>query len=136
MNRIRLLLLFFCSFLGLVIYAADIGVGSGYWGWLRHVPMGDKICHFGFMFTLSVLSNLALKCRAVSVRPHALLLGTVIVAIVVVGEEISQIWIPGRNFDLLDLTADFIGIACGELVARRLYPVLSTGGDRSRDCIA
>jgi VanZ family protein len=58
------------------------------------------------------------------------------VAIVVVGEETSQIWIPGRNFDLLDLTADFIGIAGGELAARRLYPVLLTRGDRSRDCIA
>lgn len=136
MNRIRLLFLLFCGFLGTVIYAADIGVGPRYWGWLRQVPMGDKVCHFGFMFTLSLLSNLVLRCRAVAVHRSTVLLGTIIVAIVVVGEEISQIWIPGRTFDLLDLTADFLGIACGELAARRLSPVISPPGNQSPDWMA
>ena len=46
-------------------------------------------------------------------------------AIFVVAEEFSQIWIPGRNFELLDLSADLLGIACGDLVARRLQPGLA-----------
>ena len=136
MNKIRFLLLVFCGFLGIVVYAADIGVGSQYWGWLRQVPMGDKAGHFGIMFTLSLLSNLALNCRTVSVQRHAILLGTMIVALVVVGEEFSQIWIPGRDFDLLDLTADLIGIAGGGLAARRLYPVILARDDRARDYVA
>jgi hypothetical protein len=35
---------------------------------------------------------------------------------------------------LLDLTADFLVIAGGELAARRLYPVAGARGDRSRNC--
>ncbi len=87
------------------------------------------------MFTLCVLSNLVLKCRPLSLQ-RGILLGTVIVAIVVVGEEFSQIWIPDRSFDLLDLTADFVGITAGNLVARRIYPVLVAPGRRSKDCVA
>jgi hypothetical protein len=120
MNKIQVLLLLFCVFLGLVIYTEDVGAGSRYWGWVNNVPMGDKFCHFAFMFTFSALANLALRCRAIHIGGQTVLLGTVIVAIVVVAEEFSQLWIPGRDFDFLDLTADLVGIACGPLLARRL----------------
>ena len=136
MKRTRLLFLAFFGFLALVVYTADIGLGSRYWGWLRQFPLGDKIGHFGLMFTFCVLTNLVLKCRASSRRLQAILLGTVIVAIVVAGEEFSQIWIPGRTFDLFDLTADFLGIAAGNLVSQRIYPVLIERGDPSRGFMA
>src|SRR3954453_406142 len=108
--RCRLALLVFVAFLGLVIYTADIGKGPRYWGWLARVPLGDKFCHAGFMLTLTALSNLALGCRRARAASDALLLGTVIVSILVLAEEFSQIWIPGRDFELLDLSADLIGI--------------------------
>ena len=120
MNKIQVLLLLFCVFLGLVIYTEDVGAGSRYWGWVNNVPMGDKFCHCTFMFTFSVLTNLTLKCRPIHLGGQTVLLGTVIVAIVVAAEEFSQLWIPGRDFDVLDLTADLVGIACGSLLARRL----------------
>src|SRR4051794_14098134 len=104
--RFRLALLVFVAFLGLVIYTADVGKGPRYWGWLDRVPLGDKFCHAGFMFTLTALSNLALGCRRARFASESVLLGTVIVSILVVAEEFSQIWIPGRTFDLLDLSAD------------------------------
>jgi VanZ family protein len=45
-----------------------------------------------------------------------LLVGTIIVLFVVTIEEVSQIFIRGRSFDLGDLAADFLGIiAFGEL---------------------
>src|SRR3954453_20675251 len=116
-NLTRLALLVFAAFLGLVIYTADMGAGPRYWGWLARVPLGDKFCHCGFMFTLTVLTTLAIRCRRIRIAGDALLAGTVIVSIFVIGEEISQMWIPGRNFELLDLSADLIGIACGDLVA-------------------
>jgi hypothetical protein len=119
LNRIRLTLLYFAALLGLVIYTADVGAGPVYWGWLSQVPLGDKFCHFGFMLTLTALTNLSLHCRPVRLTPWAFLLGTAVVTVFVVGEEFSQIWIPCRNFDLLDLSADLIGIACGDLIARR-----------------
>jgi hypothetical protein len=120
MNKTQCALILFCVFLGLVIYTEDVGSGSRYWGWVSNVPLGDKFCHSAFMFTFSALTNLALRCRPIRLGGRTLLLGTVIVTIVVVAEEFSQIWIPGRDFDLLDLTADLVGIACGSLVARKL----------------
>jgi hypothetical protein len=120
MNKIQFLLLLFCVFLGLVISTEDVGAGSRYWGWVNNVPLGDKFCHCAFMFTFSVLANLALRCRAIPLGGQTVLLGTVIVTIIVVAEEFSQLWIPGRDFDLLDLSADLLGIACGALVARRI----------------
>jgi polysaccharide biosynthesis protein VpsQ len=120
MNKIRFMLLLFCVFLGLVIYTEDVGAGAHYWGWVSNVPLGDKFCHCAFMFTFSVLTNLALRCREIRLGGQTLLLGTVLVTIVVATEEFSQFWIPGRDFDLLDLAADLVGIACGALIARRL----------------
>jgi polysaccharide biosynthesis protein VpsQ len=121
MNMIRFVFLIFCAFLGLVIYTADVGDGPRYWGWLSKVPLGDKLCHCGFMLTLTALANLTLKARAIRLGQIMLLLGTVIVTILVVGEECSQYWIPSRNFDLFDLSADPVGIAWGDLIARRLH---------------
>jgi hypothetical protein len=72
------------------------------------------------MFSFSTLTSLALRCRSIRFRGQTFLLGTLIVTIVVVAEEFSQLWIPGRDFDLLVLSADLIGIACGALVARRI----------------
>src|SRR4051812_28563759 len=112
MSKTQFALMLFCVFLGFVIYTEDVGEGSRYWGWVSNVPMGDKFCHCAFMFTFSVLTNLALSCRPIRLGGQSVLLGTVIVTIIVAAEEFSQLWIPGRDFDLLDLTADLVGIAC------------------------
>lgn len=121
MNKIQLGLILFCVFLGLVIYTEDVGNGARYWGWVSKVPMGDKFCHCVLMFTFSVLANLALRCREIRLGGQTVLLGAVLVTIVVATEEFSQLWIPGRDFDLLDLAADLVGIACGAFLARKLH---------------
>ncbi len=136
MSWIRIGLIVFCGLLGVVIYSADTGIGQAYWGWVERVPLGDKICHCSFMFTFSLLTNLALRCRSMRLGGLAVGLGTLIVAVVVAGEEISQIWIPGRDFDLFDLGADSIGIALGDLLARRINPMLLARGDRSQSRVA
>jgi len=72
------------------------------------------------MGTMSALANLTARGRRVSFLSFVGL-GTIIVAAVVVAEEISQIWIPGRTFDLYDLAADFLGIAGGQALATRSW---------------
>ena len=121
MNRVRWILLLFCVFLGLVIYAADTGEMTRHGGSLPQIPMGDKVGHCGLMMTLCLLVNLSMDGRPIrrGGKPF-LLLGTVIVAVLVVAEEVSQIWIPSRSFDLLDLSADGVGILLADLLARRL----------------
>ena len=58
-GALRLTLLAFAAFLGTVIYRADVGAGPRYSGMAGPRPAGDKVCRFGFMFTLTALTNLA-----------------------------------------------------------------------------
>jgi VanZ family protein len=116
-NRIHLACFLFALFIGSVVYSADVGIGQRYFDIVRSFPLGDKISHFVLMGIMSALANLAARGRRMHLGPMSFGLGTAIVAIVVVAEEISQLWIPGRTFDLLDLVADFLGIVCGEILA-------------------
>src|SRR5258707_14421311 len=118
-TRTRVACFLFALLIGSVIYAADMGIGQRYFDIVRSFPFGDKISHFVLMGIMSALANLATRGRRARFGPISPGVGTTIVAIVVVAEEISQLWIPGRNFDLFDLAADFLGITCGELLAVR-----------------
>lgn len=87
---------------------------------VRALPFGDKGGHFLLMGGFSLMANLALKARTVRIRHTNVLLGSLLVGAIVFCEELSQIFIPGRTFDLSDLGADAAGIwVFGEL-ARRL----------------
>ena len=73
-------------------------------------PGGDKIAHIIFMGVLSYLVNLIIFPRTVDVYQKTFLLGTFLMVVFVTVEEFSQIFIPGRYFDLLDLALSYIGI--------------------------
>jgi hypothetical protein len=133
MNRIRLAFLVFCSFLALIVYSADIGEAR-YWGWLKHIPMGDKFGHGSLMFMLSTLANLSLRCQPLRTGRSAILMGSVIVTIVVLCEELSQVWIPGRAFDLFDIAADLVGIGGGDLTARTLVHATASRSASPPEC--
>ena len=77
---------------------------------IRSVPGGDKCGHFLLMGLLSFLLNTSLRCRAVEVRARRVLLGSVIASMAVTLEEISQIFLQYRSFDLVDLLFDYLGI--------------------------
>ncbi len=128
-NRIRVACFLFALFIGSVVYAADMGIGQRYFDIVRSFPLGDKISHFVLMGMMSALANLAAQGRQIRLGPISFGLGTVIVAAVVVAEEISQVWVPGRTFDLFDLLADFLGIVCGAILAAR-YRRCSCAGER------
>ena len=107
----------FAVFIGLVIRAANTGQGRRYWSFLDSVPYGDKLGHVLLMGTLCFLLNVALRCRTVPVGGLPILLGTLLVSVFVIGEEISQLFLANRTFDLVDLLADAIGIALASLLA-------------------
>lgn len=101
---------FFAAFIGLVIYIADSGQGAKYWSFLDHVPYGDKLGHFLLMGTLCLLLNLALRARTLQRGRGTILLGSLIVAGIATAEEITQLFLSSRTFDLTDLAADYLGI--------------------------
>ena len=106
--------------MGVVIACADTGRMRGFLGWVNSLPFGDKAGHFVLIGTMAHLLNYALRFKVLSVGRMAPQLGGLLVLAVITVEECSQIWIPGRTFDVGDLVANSLGVALGELAARRI----------------
>ncbi|KGJ96014.1 VanZ family protein [Colwellia psychrerythraea] len=101
---------FFCFILW-VIYLANTGQHSIFFQIIAGMPYGDKLGHFCLFGVLTLATNLAFKFKSFNFYSMQLFLGTILVFSFVVIEEFSQYFIPNRSFDLIDLSADFIGIA-------------------------
>ena len=93
-----------------IVYLADRHQYHDLFSIIRSVPGGDKYGHFLLMGLLSFLLNTSLRCRELDVRAMHVLLGSVIVSIAVTLEEVSQIFMQYRSFDLIDLLFDYLGI--------------------------
>lgn len=86
---------------------------------LHRVPGGDKLGHFLLMGFLSFLVHLAWDRR----RPEAARRWVVslVLVLVVVLEEVSQLWLGNRHFEWTDLFADAAGILLFAALARAPY---------------
>jgi len=94
----------------LIIWLADHRDTQFIFSWVHAVPGGDKLCHFLIFGGLALVANHSLRCRSVAFAGRPVLLGSVAVLILAAAEEVSQLYIPGRSFDLFDLAADALGI--------------------------
>ncbi|TKB49171.1 VanZ family protein [Ferrimonas aestuarii] len=100
---------FFCFILW-VIYLANTGQPNVLFQLVKMIPYGDKVGHLLLFGTLTLLANLALGFRVLSVNRLPLYWGTALVTVFVAIEELSQHFIPSRTLDMLDFIADIIGI--------------------------
>ena len=100
---------FFCFILW-VIYLANTGQNSVFFQFVASIPYGDKLGHFCLFGLLTLATNLAFRFKSFKLFSIELFLGTILVFSFVVIEEFSQYFIPNRSFDLMDLSADFVGI--------------------------
>jgi polysaccharide biosynthesis protein VpsQ len=107
--------LLFLLFVTGIIIANDLGRIQKFIGWVNMLPFGDKCGHVLLIGTLAFLLNYALNGRMIKIGDQRILLGGSIVAIVITIEEFSQIWIPSRTFDLVDLAANYLGITIAGL---------------------
>jgi VanZ family protein len=105
---------------GAVIWAAGHNTLPEWAKALWRVPGGDKIGHFLILCALSALINLSLRNRTWPLWRWQVLVGSALVASFITLEELSQALIPHRTFDLLDLSANYLGVLCGGWVARRV----------------
>jgi polysaccharide biosynthesis protein VpsQ len=80
---------------------------------ISSIPFGDKLVHLGMMVVLSYLLFYAMKRRQVNILGRNLLLSSLILAIGITVEEFSQLFIPARNFEILDLICNYAGIYLG-----------------------
>ncbi len=93
-----------------IVYFADLRRYQFLFRPVRRIPYGDKISHFILMGLLSFAVNLLFQGGQFRWGRLQLLKGSLIVAIVVTLEEISQLFIQYRTFDLVDLAFDYAGI--------------------------
>ena len=110
-------------FISAVIFCADRHWLTPVYRFITAYPGSDKAGHFVLIGGMAFLLNLSLDLRSVRLLGWGWLLGGVVVGVACTLEEVSQIWIPGRTFDLLDLAGDYAGIVffgwLARMVARR-----------------
>lgn len=111
MNKLAIAIaLGFFVFILWVIYLANTGGSSLFFNLVGAIPYGDKLGHFCLFGILTFLFNLASHCKSFSIGRFRVYYGTAVVTIFVLAEEVSQGFIPSRTFDVMDLTADALGI--------------------------
>ena len=109
----------FIIMFSLIIFIADSEDGMKIFSFVRNIPGGDKSGHFVVFALFAIVVNLFLDFRYVSIKKKKILLGSVIVFFIASIEELSQIWIPNRTFDLVDLFADSMGILLVSLLTKK-----------------
>ncbi|NQZ22539.1 MAG: VanZ family protein [Colwellia sp.] len=102
------LLLF--SFIGWVIVQANKGSNNIFFELVRFIPYGDKLGHFILFGTLSLLTVIAFNYKYVLVYDYRLPIGAIIVFLLAIAEEMTQLFLSNRSFDMADISADIAGI--------------------------
>ena len=100
--------------LAMIVALADQKAYQYLFAHIKEIPFGDKCGHLILMGLFSLVVNRSLACRKIKIGRAYILQGSVIVLLVVTLEEVSQLFIPYRTFDLIDLLFDYLGIfSCG-----------------------
>lgn len=107
----------FFGFILWVIYLANAGDRNVLFDFVGSLPYGDKLGHFCLFGALTLFVVVATKFRSFSLGRLHIYYGVVVVALFVLAEEVSQVFIVTRTFDLIDLAADIIGIVMAASIA-------------------
>ena len=104
----------FLSVITLVGFQTPVGLLIKYG--ISSVPLGDKAIHFGLMVLLSYLLYYSMNQRRVNIIGHCVLFSSLLLAAGITLEEISQAFIPSRNFEIMDMVCNLVGIYLGSLL--------------------
>ena len=100
----------FTLFIILIIVLADTG-NLGIVGFIYHIPYADKLGHFILYGILVLLINLTLLRSNPSQSPNQIVLLSGLTLALLIGiEELSQQHFANRTFDLVDLSASYLGV--------------------------
>jgi VanZ family protein len=110
MNKLlKVIAVLFFLFIAWIIFSANTGRNNIFFNVVNTIPYGDKLGHFFLFGILTLLLNLALRFKRFRLWKR-IPLGTVLVSIFVILEELSQAFFPNRTMDVIDLVADAVGI--------------------------
>jgi VanZ family protein len=99
----------FFVFIIWIVYSANTGKKNIFFDTVNLTPYGDKVGHFFLFGILTLIVNQALSFKRFWLCKN-LPLGTVLVSVFVILEELSQWFFPKRTLDVTDLIADGLGI--------------------------
>lgn len=118
---IKVISISFVLFIGYILYSANTGTMNSFFGQINQIPYGDKLAHMCLVGTLAFLLNLLLNAKTFLFKGFNILVASFAVFCFMTIEEFSQIWIDNRTFDLLDLTANYIGIGIASWLIFRFF---------------
>jgi len=107
---------------GLVLWMEEAFPWFAYTRDVTDFPLKDKFGHLFSSGGFALIMNFFFRGRRLRFQKLNCYLGTLVVAVIIITEEFSQILFPLRSFDLLDLTFDIIGI---HLFGNLAYPYVS-----------
>ncbi|MEY4515566.1 MAG: hypothetical protein RLZZ450_7688 [Pseudomonadota bacterium] len=110
----------YASFILGVVWIMDTGRGQLVQDFVATHAHSDKLAHCVLMGTLCLLLNIALAAPTVHILNRPVLQGSLWLGGIIVLEELSQLFVAHRTFDLLDLLSDFVGIVIAGVITRRL----------------
>lgn len=110
-----LFFLFICS----VIIMADNNSDSILFDFVRALPYGDKLGHILLYGALTTLMVIALKFKTISIHKKKVQLGSILVLGFAFIEEITQLFLVNRTFDLNDIVSDVIGVVVFTVITTR-----------------
>ncbi len=119
----HLISLLFFTFIGYIIYSANTGREILFFQIIEYIPMGDKLAHIILIGILAYLLNIMLGAKTFKVNGRQILLGSFIVFGLMTVEEFSQMYIPTRNFDWVDLAANYLGIGIAGQITKSKYQI-------------
>lgn len=107
---IRIIGFSFLLFIGFVILSANFGWEAFFFDWVKYLPLGDKMAHFLLVGGVAFFVNLLLEVKKIKLAGKEILLGSFVVFVFITLEEFSQLFLIRRNFDLIDMSANYLGI--------------------------
>jgi VanZ family protein len=103
----------FVVFLAMIIILADYRHLPSFITMLYSFPYGDRIGHFVLFGLLSLLLRIASPVPLIRIMNRNFPVFTLVLAVFIIGEEMSQIFIPVRTFSWGDLAASLAGWGLG-----------------------
>lgn len=125
-NLVNLLAYGFIVAIVLLIYWVDAGYLTEVIQRIKVIPYYDKYCHFILFGLAALAANVVTNYRSFSIKRVRLFWGSSLLCVLVLAEEISQMYLPNRTFDWFDLMADAFGIAVFSYVSWKISLKKST----------
>jgi VanZ family protein len=101
-----------------IAYAAVIFyLSSRTWGGTVLFPYADKVIHFLIYAGLGLLIAWSLRATVKLPRAQLVLLAAALTTLYGVSDEVHQLFVPGRSFEVADALVDALGGIAGALAA-------------------